>query len=134
MAYTTQRNYRVTVSGIPGFWSMFTGGKVEASSTEIFDGGRKMPYQVSGNPKTEKITLKRPFDPDKHGWVPALRKQVGEFRGTITKQPIDGNETPIGDPIVYPNALLVSFQEPEFDAASNDAALLECEFAIEEIV
>ena len=40
----------------------------------------------------------------------------------------------IGDPVVYPDALLVAVNEPEADSGSGDAAVFELEFAVASFV
>jgi hypothetical protein len=134
MAYAAQRQFRVTVSGFPGFWSMASGGSIEATETEVYDGGRNQAYKISGSPKLEKVTLKRPFDPERHSWLKDARQSVGKTRHTIVITPIDADEIPVtGAERTFVNCLFTKLNEPDVDAASNNAAEIEIELSPEEI-
>jgi hypothetical protein len=135
MTKMAARQQQVSVEGIPGLWATKSGGTVSADITPVWDGGANAPEQMAGPASADNITLSRPCDDARDIAVAKmLRPQVGTFRGTITVQPTDGRLFPIGEPTVYPDALLQSMSEPDYDAASSDPQVLETIWAISEYV
>ena len=131
MAKMSQRQHLVKVSGIEGYFATFSGGSVSADTNKVYDGGNPIPEVLSGPAEADNITVGRPFDLNRDpAIVAALRRQVGTFTATISVQPTDRNLNAVGKPRVYPNALLVSLTEPDYDATSGDAAQIELEFAV----
>lgn len=128
--HTSQRQFLVSVDGIPGYFATQEGGETTAEVTESYDGGAKQPQLLSDPAKTSNLVCGRPYDAEAHSAIIAsLRKQVGRKRVTVTKQPTDPDFTPIGKPTTYPNSLLVRQAEPEVDASSGEAGRWELEFA-----
>lgn len=130
-----QRQALVTIEGIPGRWATKSGGNVSADTTPVWDGGEDHPEILASPASAENVTVSRPFDdlrdlPE----IARLRRLVGRFRTTITVQPTNGDLFPIGPPTVYPEALLVTLTEPEYDAASGDAQTIQLEFAVPQYV
>ena len=131
MAKMASRQHLVKVSGIPDYWATFSGGSVSADTNKVYDGGNMIPEVLSGPAEADNITVGRPYDMNRDPQVvAALRKQVGTFTATISVQPTDRNLNAQGKPRVFPNALLVSITEPDFDTTSGDAAQIELEFAV----
>jgi hypothetical protein len=130
-----QRQALVTIEGIPGLWATKSGGNVSADTTPVWDGGADTPEILAAPAAAENVSVSRPFDdlrdlPE----LARLRRLVGKFRGTITVQPTNGDLFPVGPATVYPDALLVTLEEPEFDASSGDAQTIGLEFAIAQYV
>lgn len=126
-----QRQSLVTVEGIAGRWASKTGGNVSADTTPVWDGGEQYPEVMASPAQAENVTISRPFDDQRDlPEIARLRQLVGRFRGTISVQPTDADLFPIGAPTVYPNALLVRLNEPEYAADSGDAQRIELEFAV----
>lgn len=135
MTKMAQRQALVTIEGIPGLWATKSGGNVSADTTPVWDGGAQTPEMLAGPAAAENITVGRPFDDARDlPELARLRRVVGRFRGTITVQPTTADLFPIGPPSVYPDALLVTLTEPEFDASSGDAQTIELEFAVTQYV
>lgn len=132
MAYGSERQYRVTIAGIPGYWSSVSGGDVSVDVTEVFDGVTEKASKFAGPQKIAPLVCKRPSDPATQTWVADLKKAVGKKKYTATKIPIDADGIPVGAPEIYTGCLLTKFNPPDFDAASNNAAMLEAEFAPED--
>ncbi len=135
MSKLSQRQALVTIEGIPGLWATKSGGNVTADTTPVWDGGADTPEILAAPAAAENVTVSRPFDdlrdlPE----LARLRRLVGKFTGTITVQPTNGDLFPIGPATIYPGALLVTLTEPEFDASSGDAQMIELEFAISQYV
>lgn len=125
----------VTVEAVPGLWATKSGGNVSADTTPVWDGGAESPEMMASPASADNVTVSRPFDdlrdlPE----LARLRRLVGRLRTTITVQPTDGDLFPIGEPTVYPDALLVTLTEPEVDASSGDPQTIELEFAISQYV
>lgn len=131
MAKMASRQHLVKVSGIPDYFATFSGGSVSADTNKVYDGGNLVPEVLSGPAEADNITVGRPFDLNRDPQIIAsLRRQVGTYTATISVQPTDRNLNAVGKPRVFPNALLVSITEPDYDATSGDAAQIELEFAV----
>lgn len=128
---SAQRQFLVSVAGISvGYWSSKSGGGVEADTSDVYNGGDLNPEKLASPATTSNVTLGRPYsvvrdDPIWH----RLAKLCGRWRTSVTVQPTDENLTPMGQPTVYPDALLVRCEPPEHDASSGDASMFELEFA-----
>ena len=121
----------VTVEALPGYWATKTGGNITADTTPVWDGGADEPEVLSGRATAENVVTARPFDLDRDlPELRGLRRQVGKLRSTVSVQYTDGDGYPVGDPTVYPEALLVGLNDPEVNAASTDASTLELTWAI----
>jgi hypothetical protein len=63
-----------------------------------------------------------------HHYVGWLMRAAGQGKVTITKQPLDPEENPYGDPLVY-TGTLKRCSPPEHDSNSSDAAIIELELS-----
>lgn len=127
----SQSDFLVKVVGITGYFATSGGGDVSSDTTDVFNGGEREPEKLAGRAVTANVTVDRPYDPASHSTLLRdLRKKCGGWRTTVSKQAIDETDQPIGDPEVYPNALLVGVTGPETDASSNSEARLGLEFAV----
>lgn len=125
----------VTVQGIPGNWATRTGGETTSDTTPVWDGGELYPDILAAPPQVGNVTISRPVDDDRDlTELKRLRKLVGKLRTTVTEQPTDGDLFPIGDPTVYPGALLVRAAGGDYDAASGDPRRIELEWATPRVV
>lgn len=132
---SAQRQFLVKVAGIDGYFATKSGGNVSADTTKVYDGGDPTPYVLAAPAEAENITVSRPYDPLRDGdLMSRLRQRVGRATFTISVTPTDRDLVVIGRPVVYPDALLVSVNEPDADAGSGDAATFELEFAIASFV
>lgn len=130
MAKTSKRSFLVSVDGLPDYYATLAGGEVSVDTSDAWDGGQKKPEKVPGVPTTSNLTLSRPYDPDRdQPLIDRLQALVGTWRTTVTKQPTDGDFTPVGKPTTYPKALLVRVLPPEADAAASENSTYELEFA-----
>lgn len=132
MAKAAQRQFLVSVSGIRGYFATKTGGEISSDANKVYDGGRLQPDLLAGPAQADNITVGRPYDPLRDDAVlRTLRARVGRSRHTISVVATDENLVALpGRAQVYSDALLIRVGEPEFDAASGDAATYELEFAI----
>lgn len=127
------RQQLVQVSGFPGYFANKEGGEIEAEASKVWDGGQTKPETMAGPAETSNVTVSRPYRPGVHGPIlKQLAKRVGRHRTTISVYDTDPDLGPIGQPVVYPDALLVRMTRPEADAASSDASTFELEFAVSE--
>jgi hypothetical protein len=125
------RQSLVTIEGIPGRWATKTGGNINADTTPVWDGGEIDPEILAGPASAENVTVSRPFDDQRDlPEIARLRRLVGKYRATITVQHTDADLFPIGEPTVYSDALLVTLNEPEYDAASGDPKRIELVWAV----
>jgi hypothetical protein len=131
MAKSSQRQFLAKVSGIDGYFASKSGGNISADTNKVYDGGSTTPDVLAGPAEADNVTLSRAYDPVRDGaLLTKLRQQVGRFAATVSLTPTDRDLVPVGDPTVYPDALLVGLNEPEYDASSGDAATFELEFAV----
>lgn len=127
----TQRQFLVKVAGIDGYFATKTGGNITADSNKVYDGGNPVPEVVTGPSTPENITVGRPYDPQRDGpVVKRLRAQVGSWTTTVSVTETDRDLVAVSGPTVYPNAVLVSINEPEANAGSGDPVNFEIEFAV----
>lgn len=132
-APASARQQLVEVAGFPGYFATKTGGEVTAESSKVWDGGNLKPESMSGPAETGNVTVTRPYRPTVHGPIlKNLAKQVGRWRTTVSVWDTDPDLGPVGQPVVYANALLVRMQRADADAASSDASTFELEFAVDE--
>ena len=128
---SAQRQFLVKVSGIDGYFMSKSGGNISADVTKVYDGGSLSPDVIASPPEAEDVTVSRAFDPGRDGeLLVRLRQQVGRFRTTVSVTPTDADLVAQGAATVYPNALLVGMNEPEYDSSGGDAASFELVWAI----
>lgn len=126
----TERQSLVTVAGIPDPFSTLSGGDVTSATTDVWPGGTQTPEKLAGPPVTANITVSRPFRPGRdQAILKALTPVVGRWRTTVSRQWTDADLVTIGDPDVYPDALLVRAARAGSDASSASTGMMELEFA-----
>lgn len=131
-APASQRQQLVEVSGFPRYFANKSGGEIEAETTKAYDGGNLRPTTMGGPAETANVVVSRPYRPKSDGpKVRDLARLVGRWRTTIKVWDTDPDLGPIGQPVVYANALLVRLARPEADAASADTGTFELEFAVD---
>lgn len=129
------RQWLVTVSGIDGTWSKISAAETAAEGTRVRDGGATKADVLAGPAETDEVTVTRPFDALRdHDLVTTLLPLVGQFFATITKQPLQGDMTRYDvKPRVYSDCLLTKVVDPESDADSADANMLELTFMVGDV-
>lgn len=131
-APASARQQLVEVAGFPGYFANKSGGEVSAESTQVWDGGALKPENMGGPSTTGNLTVSRPYRPGVHGPIlKRLAREVGRHRTTVSVWDTDPDLGPIGEPVVYADALLVRLMRPDADASSSDASTFELEFATE---
>lgn len=127
----SQRQALVSVEGIAGYFATRSGSATSADVGDVYDGGALEAEKLASPPSTDNLVVGRPYRPVRDGEVKRrLRPLVGRWRTTVTVQDTDADLSPIGQPDVYDDALLVGVTPPESDAASGDAARIELTFAV----
>lgn len=127
---STQRQFLITVEGLPDYYATQTGGEVTAETSQHYDGGTDVADVLAGPRQTSNLVCGRGYDALRdQPIIDRLEKLVGRWRTTVTKQPCDADWTPIGPPKPYPNSLLVRVTNPEADANSSSVSTYELEFA-----
>lgn len=131
MAYSAQRQFLVTLSGIDGKWMTKGGAGIQSDSNKIYDGGSIVPSIVTSPAEVENVTVSRAYKQERdEAILQNLRVQVGRYTTTITVQPTDADLVAVGKASVYAGAVLVGITEPDFDSSSGDVASIELEFAV----
>lgn len=131
-APASARQQLVEVAGFPGYFANKSGGEVTAETSQVWDGGALKPENMAGPSTTGNVTVSRPYRPAIHGPIlKALARQVGRYRTTVSVWDTDPDLGPVGEPVVYADALLVRLMRPDADASSSEASAFELEFAVE---
>ena len=132
-APASARQQLVEVSGIPGYMTTKEGGEVTAEPGKAYDGGSLSPEVMSAPSEIGNVTVSKLYRPAIHGPIlRELRRKVGRHRTTVSVWDTDPDLGPIGQPTVYPDALLVRVTSPDLDAGSADPSSFELEFAVAE--
>lgn len=130
-AIASARQQLWEVAGIPGYMTTKTGGERTAETSKAWDGGQTEPEVMSSPAETGNITVTKLYRPAVHGRIlRELDRKTGRYRTTLSGWDADPDLGPIGEPRVYPNALLVRVTWPDSDAGSSDPSSFELEFAI----
>lgn len=135
MTASAQRQFLVSVAGVQGYFANKSGGNVSGDVTESWDGGSLEPEVLGGPARPDELTVSRPFKRERDAaTLKLLRSRVNRWRTTVAVQPTDEDLIAVGDPTVYSECLLTGVNEPEVDAASGDAAVLELTFRPRSVV
>lgn len=135
MPNTSESDFLVTVAGIDGFFATCTGGNTPVDTSQAFNGGDPFPTIVVGKIKPAPITVGRPFDPARdQPLAKELRRRIGQFRTTVSSQPLLPDGSVIADPDVYPNALLTDVHTPDANAGSANPGVLQLVFGVERVI
>ncbi|MDZ5076735.1 hypothetical protein [Nesterenkonia sp. HG001] len=126
---TTQHQFRVKVSGIPGTFNTFSGGGMERESTQSWNGGSPNYDNLSGPATYANIEVSRPHRLSDEEWLSQWRNGERIRRATVTKQPLDENLVAVGKPVTYEQCLLVGLSEPDTEAGSAAEAMVSLTFA-----
>lgn len=131
MPKSAQRQFLVKVAGIEGYFATKSGGDITAETSKVYDGGSDTPDVLAGPAEVDDISCSRAYDLQRDEPIlRQLRRQVGRFSTTVSVTPTDRDLIAVGQPVVYPDALLTGVVEPETDASSGDAAEFELTFAV----
>lgn len=131
MAKSAQRQFLVKVAGIEGYFATKSGGDITAETSKVYDGGSDTPDVLAGPAEVDDISCSRSYDLQRDEPIlRQLRRQVGRFSTTVSVTPTDRDLIAVGQPVVYPDALLTGVVEPETDASSGDAAEFELTFSV----
>lgn len=110
-----------------GIWDSQSGGEVEAELSSYQPGGANVDPIVEQNKKKppSEITLSRHYDIDRdHARIDELEAKVGVGYCVISKQPLDGDDNPLGKPKTNTGRLM-SMSPPDYDSESEDTAKIE---------
>lgn len=129
---TDTYDVRVRVNGEgTGTWDKMSGGAVDSEETKYRPGGLGEEVSLGGHVTTENVTVTRLYDLDRdhNGLVRTLLAGVGKAKVVVTKQPLDSDGVPFGDPLVY-RGKLKSVSPPDVDSESAAAGLLGIEVSV----
>lgn len=115
-----QRHTIITLEGVSTAWNTMSGGGMGVAM--VADPLSDLGDVIAGDARAENIVLSTTFDPRTDlDWINDLKRGIGQFRGTVTRQWTDENWTHIGDPEVYPDCLLVGYTPPATSRSGDDA-------------
>ncbi|GAB3191746.1 hypothetical protein [Nesterenkonia suensis] len=129
MSKTTQHQFRVKVSGIPGTFNTFSGGGMEREATQSWNGGSPNYDNLAGPATYGNIEVSRPHRLSDEEWLSQWRHGERVRRATVTKQPLDENLVAVGKPTTYADCLLLSVSEPDAEAGSSAEGTVSLTFA-----
>lgn len=131
-APATQRQQLVEVTGIPGYMTTKTGGDTEAETSKARDGGSLKTETFAAPAETGDVVVTKMYRPRIHARIlKDWNARVGRHRTTIKIWDTDPDLGPIGDPVVYADALLKKVVRPEFDANGGDPSYFELTFGVD---
>lgn len=128
-----QRDYLITVSGVPGYFQTITGGSKTSETTMDFDGGSKEPEVLTAPAVIENVTVGRTYKPERDAeFVKRVRDRVGITPKTITVHDVDADKQVIGINRQY-DGIIVGFTEPAADVNAGDRSRFEITFAVSRV-
>lgn len=131
MSLESNRNVTVHIEhpglGALGTFATRTGGKADSEETKHKPGGMLPEQAWGGAPTTDNVVLTRQFVRERDAALRAgLLAARGKARVKISDQLLDPDGNGFAAPTVW-TGILKSFDMPDADANSNDAAMLELE-------
>lgn len=119
----TQRQFLVQVEGCPGYWQQKTGADAASPVTVVWNGGAHRPQKLAGPADMSDMVLTQAYRPEMHQTVKRKwRANVGRQRLVVHITDLDEDGVVIGEPVAYPNALLINCTDPPVDWASGNQA------------
>jgi hypothetical protein len=111
----------LTIDGVNwGVWDTLGGGEVEADENKYRAGGMARQVSLGGPAHVNNVTLGRLLDkPDWAAMKGLMASRCGKARCSISRQPLDVDGQPFGDPLVETGVLQ---QVTPGDTDSNGSA------------
>jgi hypothetical protein len=112
----------LTIDGVPwGVWDTLQGGDVEADEVKYRPGGMANQVSLGGPSHVNNLTLARLLDkPDWPRMKVLMSRRVGRARTSVSRQPMDVDGNPFGQPLVY-TGLLQHVQPGDTDSNASAA-------------
>lgn len=132
MSRLDQYNVTVAIDGVNyGTFDKMSGGDMDSEELKYKPGAMADEISLGGPITVANVTVSRLYKLNRdHVSVPAWKKAVGKGAAVITKQPLDVNKSPFGNPIVYTGTLkMLKLPEPDSEGGGS-AGLVEMEFTI----
>lgn len=115
----------VTIGGFNvGVWDTLSGGNVDSDETKYKPGGMGPEITLGGSTSVENITLGRLLTKDDWNVMAFLKNVVGKAEVTVSRQPLDVDGNPFGNPLVY-TGILQAINAGDTDSNSSDAQVWE---------
>jgi hypothetical protein len=100
----------VTIDGAKfGTWDTLGGGAATATETKYSPGGMGPQKSLGGKNNVDNLTLGKLIEPTADEWnaIKALMAtRVGKAEVSVSRQPLDVDGNPFGEPLVYSGKLL----------------------------
>ena len=128
MSRQDQYNVTVSIDGTDlGTFDKLTGFEIDSEEVKYKPGAMAPQLSLGGSISVSNGNVSRLYDLNRdHSKVPFLKSKVGKGNVTVTKQPLDINGSPFGEPVVF-TGKLKQVKLPDADSESNAAALVELE-------
>lgn len=118
-----QHQWRTTVSVAGrnlGLFQTFGGGENDADNQVDHPGGMEEQEVFGGLATRGDVTVARTYKLERdHQHAKFLDQQVGRGRCVVTRQPLNPDRSPAGEPVVY-TGLLKTMTHPDSDSNSSD--------------
>lgn len=121
MSRQDQERVTVNVAGRDiGVFDSFSGGAADSEDSKDRPGGMGEEESLGGVRTRSNFTVGRRYKLERdHGLAKFLDSQVGRGRVVATRQMLDLDRTPVGEPITF-TGMLKTFNHPEHDSNSSD--------------
>jgi hypothetical protein len=117
-----------------GIWDKMDGGDVDSNEKKYKPGGMAPEISLGGSRTVSNVIVSRYYDLDRDGSIiKTLFDRAGKGQVTVTKQPLDINEVPYGEPIVYQGTLKMA-KAPAVDSESSEEGRVEIEISSAAII
>lgn len=122
----------IVIDGRPlGIWDTVSGGDVEAEETKYRPGGMAKQISLGGPEMTNNLTLSRLLKREDWAYMKSLMSgRVGRAAVTVSRQPLDVDGNPFGQPLTY-RGRLQRVAPGDSDSNATDAHVWEIEVSTE---
>lgn len=135
MSRTDQYSVSLVIDGVNlGIWDKLDGGATDSDELKYSPGAMQPQVSLGGKRTSDNIVISRLYDQLRdHPRTPWLRGRCGRGQVVAIKQPLDVDGNVVGTPEVYYGTLKRCLP-PSHDSQSTDAALIELEVTVANIV
>lgn len=111
----------VTINGRPmGVWDTLDGGESDSEETKYKPGGMQPEVSLGGSRSIGNLTLSRLLSRQDWDFMHEAMNHTGNWRATVSRQPLDADGNPFGRPLTY-RGVLKTVTPGATDSNSNDA-------------
>jgi hypothetical protein len=121
----------VTIDGQSmGVWDTLSGGGSDSEETKYKPGGMQPEVSLGGSKSIGNLTLSRLCDRADWGYMSSLMNKTGSAKCVVSRQPLDADGNPWGQPMVY-GGILKAVMPGDTDSNSSGAQIWDIEISTE---